>query len=183
MGSTASAESDDLWHLDPIVYFALGGMLLFMGSFVLAAVGPEPIFLALCGLGGVLPGVIAVLYGTVALHRHKRLVAFAGFVKTYRRIHIDDLARKLGKDRMATEHLLAASTHRKLLKGSIDRTTDEFVLDVPAAQKVFIARCTNCGAPVNRSVFIDERVTCPYCEAGIEVPAPASTPMVSPPKA
>ena len=69
------------------------------------------------------------------------LTEFATWMKTYRRISLDDLAKKLGTTPMQTERTLAQAIERGLLKGVVDRSTDEFVVQRTEAQQICIRTC------------------------------------------
>ena len=56
---------------------------------------------------------------------------------------------------------------RGLLKGFIDRDTDEFVLQEAVGQENFVDTCPRCGANLQRRFFRGETVTCPYCHTVI----------------
>ena len=77
------------------------------------------------------------------------LTEFATWMKTYRRISLDDLAKKLGTTPMQTERTLAQAIERGLLKGVVDRATDEFVVQDTEAQQIFIRTCPHCGGDVD----------------------------------
>ena len=169
----AASVRNELFELDPIVYFMMGGMLVFMGLFVVLA-APVSFLVNLCLAGGVFPGSLLILYGVVVWRKDRILDDFAAFVTNYRRIRVDDLATKIGKTRFETERLLAKATDREFLKGYIDRATDEFVVQTPAKDQVYVGECPNCGGRVDRWAFVDEVMQCPYCEAGVPLPTPTS---------
>ncbi len=135
-----------------------------------------PVLAYICVPGGVLPGAIAVLFGVIEWYRETQLKEFATWLGTYRRIRMDELARKLGKTPMETERLLARAIELKYVDGVIDRSTDEFVLASAEKQQVFVERCPHCGGVVNRWAFPEERFPCPYCNVAVEVPAAAAAP-------
>ena len=97
---------------------------------------------------------------------------FTAWVKTYRRIGLRDLAAKLGKSQYEAEQLLVTVVDRGLLKGFIDRDTDEFVLQEAVGQENFVDTCPRCGANLQRRFFPGETVTCPYCHAVITAKTP-----------
>ncbi len=165
--------------LDASTLLAMGGFVLGFGLIVVLltfSLTPIPSFI--CIPGGVVPGAIAVLLGTIEWQREKALKEFATWIRTYRRIRMDELARKLGKTPMEAERLLTRAIQLNYVAGVVDRSTDEFVLAEAEKQQVFVERCPHCGGVVNRWAFPEERFPCPYCNVAVEVPAsapPAST--------
>jgi hypothetical protein len=81
------------------------------------------------------------------------------------------MAQRLGRTRFETEKLLGRAIGEGLVTGAIDRTTDEFVSREAVKQEHFVGRCPACGGNVDRWYFPEERVTCPYCERAVTVPA------------
>ena len=58
------------------------------------------------------------------------------------------------------------------MKGVIDRTANEFVaLDGDEGREHFVGSCPNRGGKVDAWHYPEERVTCPYCERAIALPA------------
>ena len=109
----------------------------------------SPILAFICLPGGVIPGAIVLGLGVIEYRRAKRLTEFATWMKTYRRISLDDLAKKLGTSPMQTERTLAQAIERALLKGVVDRSTDEFVVQGTEAQQIFIRTCPRCGGDMD----------------------------------
>lgn len=132
-----------------------------------------PILMYICIPGGVLPAAVALGFGGIEWHREKQLQEFATFLQTYRRIRMDELARKIGKTEMETDRLLTRAIELKYVDGVVDRATGEFVLASAEKQQVFVERCPHCGGVVNRWAFPEERFPCPYCDVAVEVPAAA----------
>src|SRR5207249_3630189 len=123
LGSLASA----VIALDPIAYFAMGGFALFFGLFFVVLLYDIPLFLYLCGPITIIPGVIAIAIGVRQWRRERTVVEFASWAKSQRRIKMDLMAQRLGKTRFETEKLLGKALDEGLVKGAIDRTSDEFV--------------------------------------------------------
>ena len=132
-----------------------------------------PVLIYICVPGGVFPGAVGLLFGVVEWHRERELKEFATWLQTYRRIRMDELARKVGKSPMETERLLNRAIELKYVAGVVDRSTDEFVLASAEKQQVFVERCPHCGGVVNRWAFPEERFPCPYCNVAVEVPSTA----------
>ena len=168
--------------LDADTMLMAGGFVLgFALIAVLLTISLTPILAYICIPGGVIPGALAVLFGVVEWRRAKQLKEFATFLGTYRRIRMDDLARKLGKTEMETDRLLTRAIELKYVAGVVDRATGEFVVAGAEKQQVFVERCPHCGGVVNRWAFPEERFPCPYCDVAVEVPAAtAATPAPRP---
>lgn len=161
-------------RLDSIVYFAMGGFALFFGLFFLVFLWDIPLFMYLCGPITIIPGVIAVALGVMQWRRERAVIEFANWAKSQRRIKMDLMAQRIGKTRYETEKLLGESIDAGLVKGVIDRSADEFVVqEMVAGQAHFVGACPNCGGNVDRWYFPEERVTCPYCDRVVATPAGA----------
>jgi DNA-directed RNA polymerase subunit RPC12/RpoP len=143
--------------------------------FPLGAIGSSvPELTWVCLFGGVVPSGGVVLYGAYRWGVERHLRALAALAQTYRRIKLDEFARRAGTTRLKSDRALAQAVKRGYVKGSVDRTSDEFVVQEAVAQQVFVAKCPTCGAQVDRWAFPEERVLCPYCGAGILVPPPGA---------
>ena len=81
-----------------------------------------------CGILGFIPAVIFFVVGLQERRHGTYLLHLAGLVRTYRRIRVEDLATKLGLTPNQTETFLAEAIQDRLLTGSIDPGTREFVL-------------------------------------------------------
>jgi len=167
-----------LWHMDSEVYLLTGGFVLGMAAMMLFLTGFESVLLAMCVPAGIVPGAIAVAYGVVVRLREiderkadEALRAFAAYLKPYRRIGLDDLARNTGRTRMQAEHDLGDAIARGYLRGVIDRAAQEFVTEGGTSADVFLGKCPHCGGIVNRWAFPEEAFTCPFCERPVSVPA------------
>lgn len=174
--AAASPKGGGPLGLDAATMLAAGGFVLVFGLIVLGLSFATTTILAyICVPGGVFPGLIAVGFGLIEYRREKRLQEFSTFLKTYRRIRMDDLAKKIGKTPMEAERLLAKAIDLNYVQGVIDRATDEFVLAGAEKQQIFVGRCPNCGGDVERWAFPEERFECPYCDATVEVSAIPAT--------
>ena len=117
--------------------------------------------------------VTAFAVGVRQWRRERTVVEFANWAKSQRRIKMDLMAQRLGKTRFETEKLLGKALSEGLVKGAIDRTTDEFVSQDALKQEHFVGTCPNCGGNVDTWYFPEERVVCPYCERVVALPADA----------
>ena len=170
---------EESWRKKDTRYFFLGALFLLTGLLgILLGVayafgwpyydpGALPVFGTLCTIVGIAPGILFVFLAVKAGRLEKDLVEFSAWVKTYRRISLADLARKLGKTPFESEKLLVQVVDRGLVKGFIDRQTDEFVLQEVVGQEQFIERCPRCNGNLQRRFFLGETVRCPYCQSVI----------------
>jgi hypothetical protein len=155
--------------LDAETLLAVGGFGLgFSLIVVLLTISLTSVLAYICVPGGVIPGAIALLLGVIEWHRERQLKEFATWLQTYRRIRMDELAKKVGKSPMETERLLARAIELRYVAGVVDRATDEFVLAGAEKAQVFVERCPHCGGVVNRWAFPEERFPCPYCDVAVE---------------
>lgn len=171
--------ANDSWRRKASGYFFLAALFLITGSLgILLGVayrlgwpyydpGALPVFGTLCTIVGIVPGVLFIVLGMKARRMEKELVEFSAWVKTYRRITLADLARKLGKPQLEAEKILVQVVDLGLVKGFIDRQTDEFILQEALGQEQFIDRCPRCNANLQRRFFKGETVRCPYCQSVI----------------
>ncbi len=177
--------ASNLWRAKDTLYLALGGLFLIAGALgILIGISyafgwpyysPStlPVLGAFCTLTGIVPGVLFVFIGLRARRTEKDLVGFAAWVRTYRRVPLVDLARKLGKTPFETEKVLVQAVDRSLVRGFIDRQSDEFVLQEVVGSEIFVDRCPRCGASLQRRYFLGETVLCPFCNSVIVGPMPA----------
>jgi DNA-directed RNA polymerase subunit RPC12/RpoP len=87
---------------------------------------------------------------------------------------MDVMAQRIGKTRYETEKLLGEAIEGEFVKGVIDRTSDEFVVqERETEQEHFVGACPNCGGRVDALYFPEEHVTCPYCERVVLAPSNA----------
>lgn len=174
--------AEEAWRKKDTRYFVLAGLFLVGGILgILLGVaytlgwpyydpGSLPVFGTLCTITGIAPGILFLFLAVKARQVEKDLVEFSAWVKTYRRIGLGDLARKLGKPTYDAEKILIQVVDRGLVKGFIDRQTDEFVLQEAVGQELFIERCPRCAASLQRRYFAGETVLCPYCRSVIVSP-------------
>jgi hypothetical protein len=172
----AAQARGELWHMPSEVYLFAGGFVLGFAVIVIGLTGWRDTLLAICLPAGVIPGAAAVAYGIkVRLDeraeraRDEALKDFASYVKTYRRIGLDDLAKNLGRPRIEAERMLAEAVQRGHLQGVIDRAAQEFVVQEAVPHQVFVGKCPHCGGIVDRWAFPEESFVCPYCDRPVRV--------------
>ncbi len=172
------------WRVKGSLYLTLG--ILFLLAFALGIIigisyyvgwpfyepGNLALLAAVCTPTALVPGLLLVFVGIKARKKQQELVEFTAWIKTYRRIGLADLAAKLGKNQYDTEKILITTVDRGLIKGFIDRATNEFVLQEAVGQENFIDACPKCGANLRRRYFLGETVVCPYCQSVIVAPTP-----------
>jgi hypothetical protein len=76
----------------------------------------------------VIPGTIAIGLGVRQWRRERAVLEFATWLKSQRRINMDVMASRIGRSRFEAEKLLGESIEAGLVKGVINRTSDEFVV-------------------------------------------------------
>ncbi len=158
-----------------LITFALGIHIGVSYYFGVPYYAPETLALlaALCTSTALVPGLLSLVLGQKAKAREKALVDFSSWVRTHHRIKLDDIARKLGKPTFDAEKVLVEVADRGLVKGFIDRATDEFVLHEAVGQDVYVETCPRCGANLQKRFFKGETVQCPSCHSVISGPPTA----------
>src|SRR5439155_158260 len=96
-----------------------------LGSALTDAIGP-PAFAVISVT--IIPGTIAIGLGVMQWRREQTVIEFANWAKSQRRIKMDVMAQRIGKTRFETEKLLGEALDDGLVKGVIDRSADEFVV-------------------------------------------------------
>lgn len=120
----------------------------------------------LCTVIFLIPGIILFVWGYKLGQKEKELEKLAGYLKSYRRIKISDVAKKLGKSEYETEQLIAKIVEDGLIKGYVDRTSGEFFTHQSLFHEVDRPdKCPNCGASMYTRVLSGENAVCDYCGA------------------
>jgi hypothetical protein len=181
-GPPVVARPSRVWRHKDTLFLGLGSLLLIGGILGLTVIGTsqrEPDYVlfgsVLCSATGIVPGAILLLLGWRARKEERSLVAFSAWIKTYRRIPMNDLAKNLGKTRFETEQVLAMAVDRDLVQGIVDRTTDEFVVKESIGQQIFVEQCPHCGAKIHRWFLPEDRLVCAHCSQPILAAAAKST--------
>jgi hypothetical protein len=159
------------------IFFFLGIAGLFFGCFFLLnsvilivvgfGTGIWKLFLALAVLA-LIPGTLPMFLGLKKRKPVKDLESLAEVLRAYRRIKISKVAQKLGVNEFEAERRIAACIDRGLVKGHIDRTTEEFFTMESVGQVVDLGSCPKCGAPADRIVLVGEEAKCGSCGAVIK---------------
>jgi hypothetical protein len=143
-----------------------------------------PLLTLVCTPTALLPGVIMLAVGLKAKREERALIEFAGWIKSFRRVTLVEVARKLQKSEFDTEKLLLYAVDRGLVQGFIDRSTEEFVIPEVAGRGRFIEACPFCGGRFQKQFLEGETVICPYCRSAISdarVQGPPPPPPQQPP--
>ena len=135
-----------------------------------------PVLTGVCVPTALLPGVILLALGMRGRRREQELIEFSSWVKSYRRVALAEVARKLGKTEFETDKILVDVVDRGLVAGFIDRQTNEFVLREEIGRQQFVEACTRCGASLKRMYPLGETVLCPYCGSVILAPSTQQAP-------
>ncbi|MBU4071761.1 MAG: PCI domain-containing protein [Candidatus Thermoplasmatota archaeon] len=164
------------------IFFFLGIAGLFFGCFFLligfillvvgAGSGVWKLFLLVLAPLALTPGIILMFLGLRKRKAAKNLENLAELLRAYRRIKISKVAQKLGVTEYEAEMKIAACLDAGLVKGHIDRTTDEFFTLESLGQVIPVGGCRNCGAPPDRLFLVGEQVKCGSCGATLSVSKP-----------
>ncbi len=109
------------------------------------------------------PGIILLRLGKKAQREEEQIKAVATMIRSYRRIKLQTIAEKLGVTVLEAEKFLSRALSAKLIKGFIDRTTDEFVTKDARVKEIEVKFCSNCGAPLEEVYLEGETVKCRSC--------------------
>jgi hypothetical protein len=155
------------------IFFFLGVAGIFFGSFflmiglILLFVGAEMnnLFLMVFAPLALTPGIILMAIGMKKRRRFKDMEILAELLRAYRRIKISKVAGKLGVNEFEAEKRIAECIDLGLIKGNIDRTTEEFFTLESLGQVIPTEGCQKCGAPADRIVLVGEEAKCGSCGA------------------
>ena len=176
LGTSATRRATALF-VAGIVLLIVGALFLAVGveeATVNSAGAGTPFLIevsALCIPTTIVPGIVLLLYGWKGRKQGQDMATFAAWVQTYRRISMRDLANKLGKPPAETERIMLDCVEKGLIRGFIDRSTEEFVLQEAAGVEHFVATCPGCGNSLQRRYLDGETVQCPYCGTVIAGPS------------
>lgn len=162
-------------RMGPNVYLMLGiGLLCFFALSLGVGLTSDmfELFAVACVPTTLIPGVILAAIGLKGKRRDRELMEFSSWVKSYRRIALTDVARKLNKSEFETDKILVEVVDRGMVAGFIDRQTNEFVLKEEIGRSQYVESCNHCGASLKRQYPLGETVLCPYCGSVILGPPP-----------
>jgi len=146
------------------LFFGLFGLILLV---VAADSGVWKLFLLALAPIALLPGIILMALGLRKRKQAKDLENLANLLKTYRRIKVRKIAEKMGVTEFEAEKRIAMCTEKGLVKGYIDRSTEEFFTEESLGQIIPQAGCPKCGAPPERIILVGETAKCGNCGAAI----------------
>ncbi len=160
------------WKDNILKFF--GYALLFFGIFILivgigmifdpdpkdSAVGPS---IAIASFVFSLPGFILIRLGKKAQRKEEKVKAVANIIKSYRRIKLESISQKLAIPVLEVEQHLSTALSAHLIRGFIDRTTEEFVTEDARKKDMEKKFCNNCGAPLEQVYLEGETVRCKSC--------------------
>ena len=158
---------------NPAIYLALGIACLFFGFFFLlvgALVGTGTGFgymFYVCGIIGIVPGIIFMALLMKMRKKDEDLESLGAVLQAYRRIHMSEIARKLGVNEFEAERRAAKAIEMGYVKGYIDRNTHEFFTLESMRQIIRVDSCPKCGAPRDRLYLAGEMIKCGACDSVI----------------
>lgn len=106
-----------------------------------------------------------IYQGRMSKKKEERRDAAVSIVKSYRRISLFDLSKKLNVSVKEATDLLSQALHNGELAGNFDRTTDEFYIEGSEGVTVQIKYCYNCGASLDQVYLKGDTVKCSHCGA------------------
>jgi hypothetical protein len=124
-------------------------------------------FISRCINAGILTGRLDSNRKEYWSEGEQQYAEFAGYVQAYRRIRLDQLARKMGKTEFEVEAMLKHCLQRELLHGYIDRQAGEFMTSESIDHVEAAIVCPQCGAPEDRIVLLGEERRCEACGSAL----------------
>ena len=155
------------------IFFFLGMAGIFFGAFFLLigiillfiGAGIQNMFLLGFAPLSLIPGGILVAIGLSKRKAARETEALANLLKAYRRIKLQKLAEKLGTTQFEAEKRVALCLERGLVKGHIDRATEEFFTLESLGHIIPQTGCPKCGAPPESIILAGETARCGSCGA------------------
>ena len=98
----------------------------------------------------------------------------ASLLRIYRRIKLDELARKMGKSEIEVEKDIVDAIQTGMVQGYIDRTTNEFFTKESLNQQMEVRdmatlKCSACNGPLPASYSRGQTFQCPHCGVSAQV--------------
>ncbi len=159
------------------IFFSLGIAGLFFGcffliiGFILLAVGFDTgiwkLFLLVLAPLALTPGILLMAVGMKKRKAAKDLENLATLLNTYRRIKVRRVAEKLGVTEFEAEKKIASCVEKGLVRGHIDRATEEFFTLESLSHIIPQTGCQKCGAPPERILLVGEIAKCGSCGAAV----------------
>ncbi|HOP28774.1 MAG TPA: PCI domain-containing protein [Spirochaetota bacterium] len=111
----------------------------------------------------IIPAVALFRSGQKHTQREERLKQLVSLIKAYRRISIAEISRNLGIGEMDARELVNTAISLDMIKGYMDRNTDEFFIDGSESEVRTLHTCPNCGARVEQILHKGETGKCSAC--------------------
>lgn len=111
----------------------------------------------------IIPGIVLFRSGQRHTRYEERLRQLASLIKAYRRISIADISRNLGISEMDARELVARGISLEMIKGYMDKNTDEFFTEDSTDDVRKIHNCPNCGAQIEQILHRGETGKCSAC--------------------
>ncbi|MBI5001674.1 MAG: hypothetical protein HZB92_09190 [Euryarchaeota archaeon] len=100
--------------------------------------------------------------------RHESMLEdTASYLKMYRRIQLSKVAGRLGLTEQKAEKLMLECVTKGMVKGFIDRQTDEFILEESISTMNAGLHCPRCGGFSEKVALPGEVLKCSFCGAAI----------------
>ncbi|HPS86177.1 MAG TPA: PCI domain-containing protein [Spirochaetota bacterium] len=162
---------DTLKKTAGIVIISAGTLLLFIAVFGVVSGLDKGVredintglIIGAFSLAIIIPGVRLYISGAKLSKLEENLKQLASLVKTYRRISISEIAKKLNVNEMEAEKLLNTAIDLDLISGNMDRTTGEFFISESLEEIKKISFCPNCGASLTQVIHKGETAKCYAC--------------------
>lgn len=153
-----------------IILFAFGALLLLVSIFGFITdydmKRSEGVATAIMFMGFslcfIIPGILLFRSGRRHTQYEEKLKQLASLIKAYRRISIADISRNLGIGDLEARELVTTAVGLDMIKGHMDRNTDEFFTESSAEVKT-LHKCPNCGAQVEQILHEGETGKCGAC--------------------
>lgn len=111
----------------------------------------------------IIPGVALFRSGQRHTMHEERLKQLASLIKAYRRISIADISRNLGIGEMDARELVNTAISLDMIRGYMDRNTDEFFMEGADSETKKLHVCPNCGARIEQLLHEGETGKCGAC--------------------
>jgi len=162
---------DTLKKTAGIVIISAGTLLLFIAVFGVVSGLDKGVredintglIIGAFSLAIIIPGVRLYISGAKLSKLEENLKQLASLVKTYRRISISEIAKKLNVNEMEAEKLLNTAIDLDLISGNMDRITGEFFISESLEEIKKISFCPNCGASLTQVIHKGETAKCYAC--------------------
>lgn len=111
----------------------------------------------------IIPGVALFRSGQRHTQYEERLKQLISLIKAYRRISIAEISRNLSIGEMDARELLNRAISLAMIRGYMDRNTDEFFIEGATDETMKLHTCPNCGARIEQILHKGETGKCSAC--------------------